>query len=174
MLQPPTPWIDSMIQAQTSPLASSFSQASKSLIGRYRLLRVQTVAVARLRLGRDSCVAECHANPSVFTVLTPRVLNIGFDTHIIAYATGFCNRWQYLKVLRQTRIISSNYMQIFLYRLQQPARQVFNLDAVVIPEREPAVGQHDLFAVVLNPDQQPQFAFEPLYVLCIISTQILY
>ena len=65
-------------------------------------------------------------------------------------------------------------MQIFLYRLQQPARQVFNLDAVVIPEREPAVGQHDLFAVVLNPDQQPQFAFEPLYVLCIISTQILY
>ena len=65
-------------------------------------------------------------------------------------------------------------MQIFLYRLQQPARQVFNLDAVVIPEREPAVGQHDLFAVVLNPDQRPQFAVEPLYVLCIISTQILY
>ena len=54
------------------------------------------------------------------------------------------------------------------------SRQVFNLDAVVIPEREPAVGLHDLFAVVLNPDQRPQFAFEPLYVLCIISTQILY
>lgn len=48
------------------------------------------------------------------------------------------------------------------------SRQVLNLDAVVIPEREPAVGQHDLFAVVPNPDQQPQFAFEPLYVLCII------
>ena len=54
------------------------------------------------------------------------------------------------------------------------SRQVFNLDAVVIPEREPAVGQHDLFAVVPIPDQQPQFAVEPLYVLCIISTQILY
>ena len=48
------------------------------------------------------------------------------------------------------------------------SRQVFNLHAVVIPEREPAVGQHDLFAVVPNPDQQPQFAFEPLYVLCIV------
>jgi len=47
------------------------------------------------------------------------------------------------------------------------SRQVLNLDAVVIPEREPTVGQHDLFAVVPNPDQQPQFAFEPLYVLCI-------
>ena len=54
------------------------------------------------------------------------------------------------------------------------SRQVLNLDAVVIPEREPAVGQHDLFAVVPNPDHQPQFTFEPLYVLCIISTQILY
>lgn len=54
------------------------------------------------------------------------------------------------------------------------SRQVLNLHAVVIPEREPAVGQHDLFAVVPNPDQQPQFAFESLYVLCIISTQILY
>ena len=79
-----------------------------------------------------------------------------------------------MKVLGLIRIISSNYMQIFLYRLQQPARQVFNLDAVVIPEREPAVGQHDLFAVVPNPDHQPQFTVEPLYVLCIISTQILY
>ena len=58
-------------------------------------------------------------------------------------------------------------MQIFLYRLQQPARQVFNLDAVVIPEREPAVGLHDLFAVVLNPDQRPQFAVEQLYV-CVL------
>ena len=57
-----------------------------------RLLRVQTVAVARLCFGRYSRVAEYHANPSVFTVLTPRVLNICFDTHIIAYATGFCNR----------------------------------------------------------------------------------
>ena len=139
-----------------------------------RLLRVQTVAVARLCLGRDSCVAECHVNSPVLPVLTPRVLNIGFDTSIITYDAGFCNRWQYLKVLRQTRIISGNYTQIFLYRLQQPARQVFNLDAVVIPEREPAVGLHDLFAVVLNPDQRPQFAVEPLYVLCIISTQILY
>ena len=74
---------------------------------------------------------------------------------------------RFLKVLRQARIISSNYTRIFLYRLQQPARQVFNLDAVVIPEREPAVGQHDLFAVVPIPDQQPQFTFEPLYVLCI-------
>lgn len=64
-----------------------------------RLLNLQTVAVARLRFGGYSRVAEYHANPSVFTVLTPRVLNIGFDTHIIAYATGFCNRYQYLKVL---------------------------------------------------------------------------
>ena len=44
------------------------------------------------------------------------------------------------------------------------SRQVLNLDAVVIPEREPAVGQHDLFAVVPIPDQQPQFAVEQLYV----------
>ena len=36
-----------------------------------RLLRVQTVAVARLRFGGYSRVAEYHANPSVFTVLTP-------------------------------------------------------------------------------------------------------
>ena len=57
-----------------------------------RLLRVQTVAVARLRLGGYSRVAECHVNSPVFPVLTPRVLNIGFDTYIIAYATGFCNR----------------------------------------------------------------------------------
>lgn len=85
-----------------------------------RLLRVQTVAVARLRLGRDSRVAECHVNSPVFPVLTPRVLNIGFDTSIITYDAEFCNRWQYLKVLRQTRIISSNDTQIFLYRLQQP------------------------------------------------------
>lgn len=82
-----------------------------------RLLRVQTVAVARLRLGRDSRVAECHVNSPVFPVLTPRVLNIGFDTPVMAYDAAFCNRWQYLKVLRQTRIISSNYTQIFLYRL---------------------------------------------------------
>ena len=67
-----------------------------------RLLRVQTVAVARLRLGRDSRVAEYHVNSPVFPVLTPRVLNIGFDTSIITYDAEFCNRWQYLKVLRQT------------------------------------------------------------------------
>ena len=65
-----------------------------------RLLRVQTVAVARLRLGRDSRVAECHVNSPVFSVLTPRVLNIGFDTYIITYDAEFCNRWQYFKVLR--------------------------------------------------------------------------
>ena len=58
--------------------------------------------------------------------------------------------------------------------LPAASRQVFNLDAVVVPKRDPAVGLHDIFAVVLNPDQQPQFAVEPLYVLCIISTQILY
>lgn len=58
--------------------------------------------------------------------------------------------------------------------LPSASRQVFNLDAVVIPEREPAVGQHNLFAVVPNPDQQPQFAVEQLYVLCIISIQILH
>ena len=86
-----------------------------------RLLRVQTVAVARLRLGRDSRVAECHVNSPVFPVLTPRVLNIGFDTYIIAYDAGFCNRWRNFKVLRQTRIISSNYTQIFLYRLSSAA-----------------------------------------------------
>ena len=89
-----------------------------------RLLRVQTVAVARLRLGRDSCVAEYHVNSPVFPVLTPRVLNIGFDTSIITYDAGFCNRWRNFKVLRQTRIISSNYVQIFLYRLQQPQLRV--------------------------------------------------
>ena len=82
-----------------------------------RLLRVQTVAVARLRFSGYSRVAECHINSPVFPVLTPRVLNIGFDTSIITYDAEFCNRWQYLKVLRQTRIISSNYTQIFLYRL---------------------------------------------------------
>lgn len=64
-----------------------------------RLLRVQTVAVARLRLGRDSRVAECHVNSPVFPVLTPRVLNIGFDTSIITYDAEFCNRWRNLKVL---------------------------------------------------------------------------
>ena len=64
-----------------------------------RLLRVQTVAVARLRFGGYSRVAEYHANPSVFTVLTPRVLNIGFDTSIIIYDAEFCNRWRNLKVL---------------------------------------------------------------------------
>lgn len=67
-----------------------------------RLLRVQTVAVARLRFGGYSRVAECHVNSPVFPVLTPRVLNIGFDTYIITYDAEFCNRWQYLKVLRQT------------------------------------------------------------------------
>ena len=64
-----------------------------------RLLRVQTAAVARLRFGRDSRVAECHVNSPVFTVLTPRVLNIGFDTSIIIYDAEFCNRWRNLKVL---------------------------------------------------------------------------
>jgi len=57
-----------------------------------RLLRVQTVAVARLRFGRDSRVAEYHVNSPVFPVLTPRVLNIGFDTSIklvtLSFATG--------------------------------------------------------------------------------------
>ena len=61
------------------------------------LLRVQTVAVARLRLGRDSRVAEYHVNSPVFPVLTPRVLNIGFDTSIIAYDAEFCNRWRNFK-----------------------------------------------------------------------------
>ena len=89
-----------------------------------RLLRVQTVAVARLRLGRDSRVAEYHVNSPVFPVLTLRVLNIGFDTSIITYDAEFCNRWRNFKVLRQTRIISSNYVQIFLYRLQQPQLRV--------------------------------------------------
>ena len=89
--------------------------------GQRRLLRVQTVAVARLRLGRDSRVAECHVNSPVFPVLTPRVLNIGFDTSIITYDAEFCNRWRNFKVLRQTRIISSNYVQIFLYRLSSAA-----------------------------------------------------
>ena len=82
-------------------------------------LRLQTVAVPRLRLGRDSRVAEYHVNSPVFPVLTPRVLNIGFDTSIITYDAEFCNRWRNFKVLKQTRIISSNYTQIFLYRLQQ-------------------------------------------------------
>lgn len=59
-----------------------------------RLLRVQTVAVARLRFGRDSRVAECHVDSPVFPVLTPRVLNIGFDTFIITYDAEFCNRWR--------------------------------------------------------------------------------
>lgn len=67
-----------------------------------RLLRVQTVAVARLRLGGYSRVAEYHVNSPVFPVLTPRVLNIGFDTSIITYDAEFCNRWRNLKVLRQT------------------------------------------------------------------------
>ena len=58
-----------------------------------RLLRVQTVAVARLRLSRDSRVAEYHVNSPVFPVLTPQVLNIGFDTSMITYDAGFCNRW---------------------------------------------------------------------------------
>ena len=89
-----------------------------------RLLRVQTDAVARLGLGRDSRVAEYHVNSPVFPVLTPRVLNIGFDTSIITYDAEFCNRWRNFKVLRQTRIISSNYVQIFLYRLQQPQLRV--------------------------------------------------
>ena len=62
-------------------------------------LRLQAVAVARLRFGGYSRVAEYHANPSIFTVLTPRVLNIGFDTSIITYATGFCNRCRKFSVL---------------------------------------------------------------------------
>ena len=57
-------------------------------------LRLQTVSVPRLRLGRDSRVAECHVNSPVFPVLTPRVLNIGFDTSIITYDAEFCNRWR--------------------------------------------------------------------------------
>ena len=57
-------------------------------------LRLQTVSVPRLRLGRDSRVAEYHVNSPVFPVLTPRVLNIGFDTSIIAYDAEFCNRWR--------------------------------------------------------------------------------
>lgn len=64
-----------------------------------RLLRVQTVAVARLRFGGYSRVAEYHVNSPVFPVLTPRVLNIGFDTSIIIYDAEFCNRWRNLKVL---------------------------------------------------------------------------
>lgn len=67
-----------------------------------RLLRVQTVAVARLRFGGYSRVAECHVNSPIFPVLTPRVLNIGFDTSIITYDAEFCNQWRNLKVLRQT------------------------------------------------------------------------
>ena len=59
-----------------------------------RLLRVQTVAVARLRFGGYSRVAEYHVNSPVFPVLTPLVLNIGFDTSIITYDAEFCNRWQ--------------------------------------------------------------------------------
>ena len=39
--------------------------------GQRRLLRVQTVAVARLRFGRNSRVAEYHVNSPVFAVLTP-------------------------------------------------------------------------------------------------------
>lgn len=64
-----------------------------------RLLRVQTVAVARLRFGGYSRVAEYHANPSVFTVLTPCIMTLSFGTFIIPYDTVFCNRCQYLKVL---------------------------------------------------------------------------
>ena len=59
-----------------------------------RLLRLQTVAVARLRFGGYSRVAECHVNSPVFPVLTPRVLSIGFDTSIITYDAEFCNRWR--------------------------------------------------------------------------------
>ena len=73
-----------------------------------RLLRVHTVAVARLRFGGYSRVAEYHANPSVFPVLTPRVLNIGFDTSIITYDAEFCNRWQYLKVLRPVDLVRTS------------------------------------------------------------------
>lgn len=57
-----------------------------------RLLRLQTAAVARLRFRGYSRVAECHVNSPVFPVLTPRVLNIGFDTSIIISDTRFCNR----------------------------------------------------------------------------------
>ena len=72
--------------------------------GQRRLLRVQTVAVARLRLGRDSRVAEYHVNSPVFPVLTPRVLNIGFDTSIITSDAEFCNRWRNLKDMTLKRI----------------------------------------------------------------------
>ena len=67
-----------------------------------RLLRVQTVAVARLRFGGYSRVAECHVNSPIFPVLTPCIMTLSFGTFIIPYDTVFCNRWQYLKVLRQT------------------------------------------------------------------------
>ena len=64
-----------------------------------RLLRVQTVAVARLRFGGYSRVAEYHVNSPVFPVLTPCIMTLSFGTYIIPYDTVFCNRCQYLKVL---------------------------------------------------------------------------
>lgn len=64
-----------------------------------RLLRVQTVAVARLRFGGYSRVAEYHVNSPVFPVLTPCIMTLSFGTFIIPYDTVFCNRCQYLKVL---------------------------------------------------------------------------
>jgi hypothetical protein len=64
-----------------------------------RLLRVQTVAVARLRFGGYSRVAECHVNSPIFPVLTPCIMTLSFGTFIIPYDTVFCNRCQYLKVL---------------------------------------------------------------------------
>ena len=73
-----------------------------------RLLRIQTVAVARLRLGGYSRVAEYHVNSPVFPVLTPRVLNIGFDTYIITYDAEFCNRWRNLKVLRPVDLVRTS------------------------------------------------------------------
>ena len=78
-----------------------------------RLLRVQTVAVARLRFGGYSRVAECHVNPPVFPVLTPRVLNICFDTSIITYDAEFCNRWQYLKDMTPEKACSRPAFRCF-------------------------------------------------------------
>ena len=83
-----------------------------------RLLRVQTVAVARLRLGRDSRVAECHVNSPVFPVLTLRVLNIGFDTSIITYDAEFCNRWQYLKDMTPGKACSRPRLSVLCLRVK--------------------------------------------------------
>ena len=78
-----------------------------------RLLRLQTVAVARLRFGGYSRVAEYYVNSPVFPVLTPRVLNIGFDTSIITYDAEFCNRWQYLKDMTPEKACSRPAFRCF-------------------------------------------------------------